>query len=65
MNWFRYFNKYIRKCQIKLYDFLVLDSYSSYLTYKLWSYTEEYNIILFCLSLHFIYLTQLLNINCF
>lgn len=65
IDWFRHFNKHSGKYQVGLYHLFIMDGYSLYLTYKFWSYAKEYNIILFHLLLHFIYLTQLLNVGYF
>ncbi len=34
MDWLRHFNKYSRKCQVKLYCLFIMDGYGLHLTYK-------------------------------
>lgn len=42
-----------------------MNNYNLYSTYEFWFYAKKYKIILFCLTPHSIYFTQLLNIRFF
>lgn len=49
INWLRYIEKYDIKQQIKLYYFLIIDSYGLYLIYKFLFFAKKHKIILFYL----------------
>lgn len=65
MAWLRHFEKHSAKGQMGLYRLLIMDSYSSHLTYEFWSFAKEHKIILFRLPPRSTHLTQPLDVGCF
>ncbi len=65
MDWLKDFDINSAKEQLRLYHLLIIDDYSSNITYEFESYAKEHKIILFCLPSHSIHLTQPLDVGCF
>jgi hypothetical protein len=65
LDWIKHFDKYTSVQQKGIYRIIVLDSYKSYLSAEFEEFCKEKNIITFCLPVHSLYLTQLLDVGCF
>jgi len=65
LNWIKYFNQYTKSCTKDRYWLLIINRYKSHHLYEFEKYYKDWNIILFCISVHSFYKLQLFDVKCF
>ena len=64
-DWLKHFDFHSQKTQIEAHKLLIMNNYESHLIYEFLQYVDFHNIVIFILLLHFIYITQSLNVRIF
>ena len=65
LDWIKHFNKHISVRRKGVHRMIILDDHESHLSVQFKEFCKEKNIITLCLLVHFSYLTQSLDVDCF